>query len=243
MGVTDESISVRLLLVSADIQVIEDLCRLSQELAIHIEPCCDTETAMRKLCHRKFEGVIVDLDSDGGPELLKKLHTLTSNKSAVSFAVRSRRSKAGGGVAPANFVFERFLEFSARLRLLKASYPLMVRERRRYFRCPVQISVFVTRGSNPEIVVPSLNLSEAGICLNSSTPMQVGDQLRLRLQLPGESEFLNLNGEVCWSEAAGRVGIQFSGLTSKATEALQSWLAERLEETLSMPGQTITESS
>lgn len=228
-----ESISVRLMLVSGDIQIIETICRMAQAMAIHIEPCCDADSAMRKLCHEKYEGVAIDLDLEGGVELLKKIRSLTSNKSALTFAIlRTGGTSHERFFTAANFVLERPIQPGVIFHVLKASYPMMVREKRRYFRCPVQMSVFVTRGSNPEFVVPSLNISEAGICLNSSTPMQVGDQLRLRLQLPGGSEYLNLTGEVCWSEAMGRVGIQFSGLTARVTQALQNWLGERLEETL-----------
>ncbi len=228
-----ESISVRVILVSSDIQIIETFCRMAQAMTIHMEPCCDADSAMRKLCHGKYEGVAIDLDIEGGVELLKKIRSLTSNKSALTFAIlRSRSDSRQRFFTAANFVLDRPLQPAVIFHVLKASYPMMVREKRRYFRCPVQISVFVTRGSNPEFVVPSLNISEAGICLSSSTPMQVGDQLRLRLQLPGESEYLNLAGEVCWSEAMGRVGVQFSGLAPKVAQALQNWLGERLEETL-----------
>jgi hypothetical protein len=230
----EERISVRVVLVSTDIEIIETFCRMAQAMAIHVDTCCDVESAMRKLCHGKFEGIVVDLESKGGADLLKKIRSLTSNKSALTFAIRqSKCDSRERFFTSANFVVERPVQPAIIFHALKASYSMMVREKRRYFRCPVQISVYVTRGSNPEFVVPSLNLSEAGICLSSSTPMEVGDQLRLRLRLPGDSEFLTLNGEVCWSEAMGRVGIQFSGLTSKANEALQNWLGERLEETLS----------
>jgi hypothetical protein len=200
-------------------------------MAIHVESCCDAASAMRKLCHGKFEGVIVDLDSDGALELPKKIQTLTSNKSALSFAISGHgHAQADAFRCGVNFVLERPLVPGNVFRVLKASYPMMVRERRRYFRCPLQVSVYVTRREEAEFMVTSLNLSEAGICLNSPTPMQVGDRLRLRLCLPGDSEFLDLTGEVCWSEAMGRVGIQFSGLADRVAQSLRTWLSDRLEE-------------
>jgi PilZ domain len=233
VGETRESICVRVLLVCRDIQVIETFCRFAQAMSIHVELSCDVESAMRKLCHGKFEGVIVDLEVDGGHELLPKIRTLTSNKSVLSFAILQQHYQRGDSFpSTASFVLERPLLSAVVLRVLKASYPMMVRERRRYFRCPLQISVFVTREGEPEFAVTSLNLSEAGICLNSSTPIKVGDRLRLRLCLPGDTEFLNLAGVVCWSEALGRLGVQFSGLTDKVAQSLRSWLAERLEQTL-----------
>lgn len=230
MTVPQQVNSVRVLLVSADIKVIEAVCRWSQHVTMHIEPCCDGDSAMRKLCHSKFEGVVVDLEAEGGSALLKKLRTLTSNKSALSFAVLPTQHDAKSRYfTPANFIVHRPIHPSTMLRLLKAAYPLMVREKRRYFRCPVHTSVFVTRGRDMEFTLQSLNISEGGICLNSPVPMQVGDQLTLRLYLPGNPECLNLSGEVCWSESMGRIGIQFVGLTDKAKLALQNWLAERLQ--------------
>jgi hypothetical protein len=234
MGSINEMTSVRLMLVSSDIEIIDNFCRLAPTIAIHVETCCDAESAVRKLCNRKYEGIAVDLEAEGGPELLKTIRTLTSNKSAVSFAILPAAQNSGKQAqAAANFALQRPLQPVAILRLLKASYPLMVGEKRRYFRYPLQTSVFVTRGSDQEFAVTSLNISEAGICLNSPVSMQVGDTIHLRLCLPGETTFLNLKGEVCWSVAAGRVGIQFVGIPSHVAQVLRAWLEERMEEALS----------
>ena len=60
----------------------------------------------------------------------------------------------------------------------------MVRERRRSFRCPVQIPVYVSIGSQPEFMAISANISEVGIALTNSPGLQVGDRVGLRLTLP-----------------------------------------------------------
>jgi hypothetical protein len=229
MRVPDESSSVRILLASSDIDVIETFCHFAQQMAIHVESCCDADSATRKLCHAKFEGVVVDLVCDGAPALLKKLHTLTSNKTAVSFAIAGEGHQGIDSCsADATFVLERPLLPAHAHRVLKAAYPLIVRERRRYFRCPLQVSVFVTRQGEPEFTVTSLNVSESGICLNSPRSLQVGDHLRLSLCLPGNADSLNLTGEVCWSEALGRVGIKFMSVNKNAAKALSQWLSDRL---------------
>src|SRR5579863_5927253 len=172
-----ESISVRVLLLSSDIRILETFCRFAQDMAIHVESCCDAESAMRKLCHEKYEGVIIDLDSEGALELPKKIRTLTANKSALSFVISSPKHSHAEAFGYANFVLGRPLAARNVMGVLRASYPMMVRERRRYFRCPLQVSVFVSRPGQKEFTVTSLNVSEDGICLNSATPMQVGDRL------------------------------------------------------------------
>jgi hypothetical protein len=53
-------------------------------------------------------------------------------------------------------VLERPLSPAVVSRMLKASYPTMVRARRQYFRYPLQISVFVCREGKEEFAVISL---------------------------------------------------------------------------------------
>jgi CheY-like chemotaxis protein len=227
-----ESASVRVLLISRHIQTIETVCHFMQQMAMHVETCCDFEAAMRKLCHSKFEGIIVDLnEKEAALDFLRKLRGLTSHKAAVTCAILNYgHERAAAFQAGANFVLERPLSSSSIIRTLKAAYPLMVRERRRYFRCPIQIPISITVGSAPEFAGTSVNISEGGIAITSPSKIQVGDKLKLRVHLPGQPESLLLTGEACWSDAAGRSGIQFSGLSSTVSQALQSWLSEQLEE-------------
>lgn len=209
------------------------LCDLTQAMAIQMEPCCDAGLAMAKLCHSKFEGVIVDLTFKGGREFLRKLRTLTSNKSAVSYAILGQdQEQVAAFQAGANFVFGRPLSLAPAAHVLKASYALMLREKRRYFRCPLQIAVSVSRG-DAESTGISLNISEFGICLSSVELVHVGYKLQLRLRLPGNDDLLDLSGEVCWSEASGRCGVQFLNLKPGVAQRLRNWLDERLNESLS----------
>jgi hypothetical protein len=129
-------------------------------------------------------------------------------------------------------VFEHPLPQASTMRVLQASYSLMVREWRRYFRYPLQASVLVKRGGGSEFEVSSLNLSETGLCLNCSQSMQVGDKLQLRLVLPGDTDPLSLAAEVCWSQVSGKVGVQFCNIAPEVDLALRTWLAERREDTL-----------
>src|SRR5450432_3431924 len=126
-----ETAAVRALLVSSNIQTIEFLCSHMQKLAMHVETACDIESANRKLCHAKFEGVVIDLEL--GPEalqLLKKLRDLTSHKHAISFTIVGDELETGiECAANATFVLRRPFSAPAVIKMLRASYPLMFRER------------------------------------------------------------------------------------------------------------------
>src|SRR6266851_7327684 len=83
-----DSAPVRFLLASRNIETIDFLCQQTRLLSMHVETACDVASAMRKLCHSKFEGLIVDFElGDDGLRLLGRLSGLTSNRRAVSFAI------------------------------------------------------------------------------------------------------------------------------------------------------------
>lgn len=233
-----ELVTVRALLVSRNIQTIETLSRLMQQMAMHVELCRDVESALRKLCHTKFEAVIVDFEEkEGALKLLSTLHELTSHKQAVAYAVLSGTAEVQTAFrAGATFVLEKPLSAGTVLRTLRAAYPLMVRERRRCFRCPMQAAVSIRKESGPEFNASSVNLSETGIAINSAVPLQAGEKLRLVFRLPDTSDPLTVTGEVCWAEPTGQAGLQFVAPSPKFTELLRSWLSERLQDLLPATG-------
>jgi ActR/RegA family two-component response regulator/Tfp pilus assembly protein PilZ len=226
-----ESAAVRVLLVSRDIQTIEFICHYMQKLAMHVETACDVESATRKLCRCKFEGVIIDLElGDEALQLLKKLRDLTSHRHAISFVIVGNEIETGIEYKPhATFVLRRPFSAPSVIRNLRASYPLMFRERRRDYRYPVEMRTIIGVDST-ELTASSINISETGIAIHSSTPLDIGTRVQLRLDLPGVAESLNISGEVRWTDPKGRTGIHFLEVPRVVSERLQLWLAERMTE-------------
>jgi CheY-like chemotaxis protein len=226
-----ESAPVRILIASRNIETIEFLCRQTSLLSIHVETACDMASAMRKLCHSKFEGLIVDFEfGDDGLRVLRNLPGLTSNRRAIAFAIVADESDAAIAFrAHATFVFQRPLAIAAVARTLRAAQPMMFRERRRDYRYPIEARTFINSDGS-EFLGNSINLSETGIALNSPSPLKVGAQVQLRVDLPRMVEPLVVLGEVCWSDASGRAGIHFLELPIKTLVQLQLWLSERMSE-------------
>ena len=223
--------SVKVLLVSQDMQTIETLGHLMGQTAMYVEVCSDAQSATQKLRRSKFEGVAVDFKgTTQAVELLTRLPNMTSHRAAVVLAILDRGDDLQIAFsAGANFILER--PFSPRISVptLKASYSLMMRERRRYFRCPLQILVSVSTSSRSAIDVTSVNLSEGGMALLTAAPLKVGEKTQLSMTLPGISSAIKLQAAVCWNDHAGRIGIQFTQPALAVSEQLQSWLSEQLE--------------
>jgi Tfp pilus assembly protein PilZ len=135
--------------------------------------------------------------------------------------------------AGASFVLVKPLSPPVLMPTLWVSYPLMVNERGRSFRCPVQIPVYLSVGSHPEFMATSINISEVGIALANSRGLQVGDRVALRLSLPHTQAAAKIGAAVCWCNPAGFSGMQFVQVPAPLKEQLGSWLADRLKEYLS----------
>src|ERR1019366_8333505 len=108
-------IGVRVLLVSSDIQVIDTLCLYMEKMSMHVEVCSHFDSATSKLCHSKFEALVVDFQERAAALALAILNSNDEMPSAF---------RAG-----ASFVLVKPLSPEVLQRTLKASYPLMVRER------------------------------------------------------------------------------------------------------------------
>lgn len=226
------SIGVKVLLVSGDILIIDTLCQSMENFAMHAEVCSDTGAATRKLCHAKFEAVMVDFNKAAAAlELIKRSREMTSHKGAVILAILNDSNEMPAAFqAGANFVLAKPLLPAILTRTLKAAYPLMVRERRRYYRCPLQIPIRISSTSRQEFAATSVNISEGGMAFASPIPLQVGETINLKLTFPGTESAAKISGEVLWADDAGRVGLEFVHIPATVLEQLQGWLSARLEE-------------
>ena len=226
-----ESAPVRVLLVSRNIRTIEFLCQHTQQLSMHVETSCDVASAMRKLCHVKFEGVMIDFElGKEALDLLGSLRGLTSNHRAVSSAIVDSDADARAAQAHANFVLRCPLSTPDVVRTLRAAYPMMFRERRRDYRYPIAVKTFIKADSNSEFSGIAINISETGVAINSPAPLRVGATVHLRMDLPAMQDSLSVKGEVCWANPDGRTGVHFSDLPGSTAERLQCWLTERMSE-------------
>jgi CheY-like chemotaxis protein len=229
-----KAIGVRVLLVSDDIQTIDTLCHFMEQMAMHVEVCSDIVSATRKLCHAKFEAIVVDFKEPAAAlELIRKPREMTSHKGSVVLAILNNSNEMPSVFrAGASFALVKPLSPAILMRTLRASYPLMVRERRRSYRCPLQIPIHISSGTRSDFVATSVNISEGGMALNSPVALQVGERVHLKLTLPATEIPARISGEICWTDDAGRTGLEFVQVPATLAEQLQTWLADRLEECL-----------
>jgi ActR/RegA family two-component response regulator len=222
------------LLVSNDAATIEQLQETMRNFAMLPELCADVPNSLVLLNQRKFETVIVDLHLGGQVgSIVEKVRSSRSNRTAVVFTVSdSDAETASAFKAGSNFVLRRPLSPTSIGRSLKVAYGLILRERRRYFRCAVKIAVAICRPGLPEVQGETVNISENGMAVAASAALAPGVKVKMHFSLPDRESRFVVEATICWCKPTFHLGLQFTTLSARLTSELQEWLLQQLEQSL-----------
>lgn len=219
------------LLISRDAALLGVLRPTLEKMSVSVEVCSGTQTGADLLGKRKFDAVIVDCDDlSGGVDLLKGLRGTQSNASSVAFAVLNGKTTTQEAFQiGANFVLQKPLTPLHASRCFNAAMSVMVRERRRYFRHPVEMPVRVGLAQDAEISAATTNLSEGGMAIRFTGKLAKDAECTLRFTLPGSHTSLELPGKIAWV-GEGHAGIKFVEVPQSSQYQLDQWLTERLRD-------------
>jgi hypothetical protein len=220
------------LLVSTDPVTIGKFSLALEEFSISTDVCQEATEAVRLLNRKKCDAVIVDLQlgEDCG-RILDEVRVSSSNRTAVTFAISGRAAEGTAFRKRSEFVFERPLSMRSIRSTLKPAYGLILRERRRYFRCAASVPVIVLKTNMPEVRCHSLNISEGGMALSSFVPLSAGERVQVQFTLPNHELPILTESTICWLKT-GHLGVRFVSLSREHKSDLQEWLAANLEEML-----------
>jgi CheY-like chemotaxis protein len=220
------------LLASDDAVTIQQFSHALEELSISPDVCREVPAAIGLLKRRKFDAVIVDLQlGEQAGLILDEARLSPSNRKAVTFAISGSDAEGTAFRKKTAFVFERPLSAKSIGSTLRPAYGLILRERRRYFRCPVSIPVVILRRSKPEVRCDSVNVSEGGMALSTIVPLKAGEKVHVQFTLPGHEVPFLADSTICWLKT-GHIGLRFVSLSQEHKSELQGWLSRKLEEML-----------
>ncbi len=221
------------LLVSADPVTIHQFNHALKELSISSDVCQEVPAAVGLLNRQKFEAIIVDLQlGEQCGMILDEVHLSSSNRTAVTFGISNNNADTTAAFRKkSQFVFERPLSAESIHKTLKPAYGLILRERRRYFRCPVSIPVIIQRESRQEVRCSSVNVSGGGMALSTQVPLVPGEHVRVQFTLPDREAPVLAESTICWSRT-GHLGVRFVSISDDHKSELQAWLSQKLEQTL-----------
>ena len=225
------------LLISHDAALLGVLRPTLEKMAVSVEVCASSEAGSDALGKRKFDAVIVDCDDlQGGVEVLKGLRKARSNGSSVSFAVlKGKTTTQEAFQIGANFVLQKPLTPLNATRCFNAAISFMIRERRRYYRQPVEMQVRICVAESPEVVATTTNLSEGGMALRFTGKLPRDSGARLQFALPGSNTSLELQGKIAWADETGHAGIKFVEVPQSSQYQLEKWLTDHLRNEMPRP--------
>ena len=222
----------RALLVLNDTAIVGHIADSMREFAIATDVCQDMLTAIRLINIRKFEAIVVDLESGAqAATLLHRVRVSPSNRNSVTFALARSDERFDYEVRP-TFLMQKPLNDALVKSTLRAALGLIMRDYRRYFRCPIVLPVIIQVGNATNIRCETMNISEGGLAIRTSGAFKPGSAVTAKFVLPGESRAFQMEAEICWNDNSGHAGLQFRSSTAEQKALLQGWLSSRIEEAL-----------
>ena len=225
------------LLISQDAALLGVLRPALERISVDIQVCPEPRRGRDLLARCKFDAIIIDCDDlPEGFDLLKGLRLTQSNAKSVSFAVVNGKTTTQQAFqSGANFVLQKPLTPLHASRCLNAALNFMVRERRRYYRHPVDMPLRISLPNNQEMTATATNVSEGGMAIRILGKLPKDVEAHFRFTLPETNLSFELKGQVAWADGTGHAGIRFIEVPQSAQYQLEKWLTDRLQKEMPTP--------
>jgi hypothetical protein len=83
----------------------------------------------------------------------------------------------------------------------------------------------------PEVTCQSVNISEGGMAVSTSVPLNAGEPVQVQFTIPDRKAPFVAESTVCWLKT-DQLGVRFVSLSKECKSELQQWLSRKLEEAL-----------
>jgi response regulator RpfG family c-di-GMP phosphodiesterase len=186
------------------------------------------EAARDCLNRRKVDGVFVDMELPGAVAIIEGIRKGASNSKVVIFAcVKSSREYTGTLSAGANFLLRKPLNEDTIALHITIAKELLERERRRYFRHPLNLPVILTEAGT-EQHARMTNLSEGGMAVRLIRPLRPSAVVDFEFAL-SQGTSISGKGQVSWVSTEGVAGIILQLFRGAGKAQLEAWLAAQDE--------------
>jgi hypothetical protein len=221
------------LVLTADRWLSSVVGKDSAELGMKAEITKDAQLASSQNGRAKFDTVVLDFDTiSETSQVLGVVRNSRANRSAVVLAVATDNKRQNSASRDgASFLLHRPIDISQVRRALAAARGFMVAERRRYFRCAVELAVLITRDNSEHIQCTSMNISSSGMGIKTPATLKPGERLHVSCMLPGGLNFRAFV-KVIWDDGHGKSGLYFDDVQSEMQNKLESWLDSQFAITL-----------
>jgi hypothetical protein len=221
-----EPLALEFVLVSSDYATVQAVSKAVKKFDSKFVLVPTAHEARECLNRRKIDGLFVDMEVPGALGLIESTRKGVSNNKAVIFACLVNTKESTQVLAlGANFLLRKPLTEEGVAMHITISKELLLRERRRYFRHPVNLSVTLKDGG-AEQQARITNLSGSGMAVRTAKPLKQGAVLDFTFELVMGAR-ISARGQVAWVNTDGMAGIILQTVRGKGSEQLDAWLAAR----------------
>jgi CheY-like chemotaxis protein len=186
----------------------------------------NSEFARNCLARRKIDAVFVDHQVPGALEFIDSIRKGTSNSKVVIFACIVDSSFSTAAVsAGANVVVKKPITAEGVTMHITLAKELMMSERRRYFRHPVNLHVLL-KDEESQQHAKITDLSEGGMAVRTARPLKHSSLVEFAFDLSFATN-LTGKGQVAWTNTEGGAGISIRFFYGTGQVQLKAWLDAR----------------
>jgi CheY-like chemotaxis protein len=196
---------------------------LHMDVSVENEP----QRALARLSKSKIDALIVDCDLNGSTQFLRELQSVENPRTVPLVIMGAPRCKPSLDETGALFAFEKPISVEQAVRTLSAARSMILDGRLRYHRAGLEVPVSVNCKGQKRLDAFLVNLSQGGMQIHISDPVDSPKTLQVSFDLPGARSGLKAKAEIAWQDKRGNIGIRFVKLAARQQRTLQLWLAQQ----------------
>lgn len=219
----NSSCELQAVVVSADPCVVSAMSECLGELGINAMVQARS-SAIDLLAKHKIDAFFVDQELDPEFSVIEHARRSSSSRAAVTFAIVPRPDGARSGLRVADFLTDKPILREHLRRSLRASYGIMLKERRRYTRYALSCEATLQDSTARKFPASTTNLSQTGLALECAAPLIEGEEVVVQFRLPHSQDLSKFKAQVIWTAANAKVGVAFTRMSSVDRERLTEWI-------------------
>ena len=214
------------MIISRDWQEVSVLECILSGMQIDVDVESELESAWIRLKKSRVDAIIVDCDSDGTRNFMRKLRTSLPGSAPVVIASGSPNNNGLRGTG-ATFIVQKPVSVENAVHTLSAARNLIMNERLRYYRETMDLSASVTRDSGKRIKARVVNISKGGMKIEGTHPLTFSETIKVSFSLPDMRSPIQAQGKVAWADSHGGAGVRFLQIESRLAKRLELWVEQR----------------
>ena len=229
-------VKTKILVVDDDMQMLGFVGAALGKMGAEPHLVQSSQQALEVVNKTKFDGIFLDwrMRELDGLELARRVRSSRSNSRCpivMLTGVTDPSALKECFRAGVTFFLQKPVTVQNLESLLNATRGVMLQERRRYQRAPMQVSVLCQWKSLDTLIKTkgeSVNLSSDGMLVSLEEIPALRTSVSLEFSLPGDPEPLQFAGQVVRYDVTKRVGIRFTPLGKQVRQRLMDFAEQAL---------------